>query len=740
MADDKTIRVALVLTAMDKMSRVVNESINKSITSVGRLNKSMRTSLSNNPQMSMGAMAGITAAVIAIKPIIEMTEKAEEAMSDLKMSFMKVGGVVDPMYGKFMKMGADMTRTFKGGKTEMYGLISSLINTGINADDITRQFTNSVAQYATVMKVPYTEAATQIGKIVKMSNLAKKDMALLPDLLARMKILGVTNADEVAMAVGKSGMGVMGLGGMQNMQSMAVIIAKIAQATGDAAGAGSGMQRIMVKMSQPKQMEKLNLELSKMGVKMKFFDKSGKFMGLQNMVAQLSVVPEALRQKIFGQMFGVRGAVVAAALAKIGVKGYNETVEKMMTQDTLAKKATEYQRHAGYKMEIAWAGVKGIIVKIGLQIMPVFEAFLDKIQKLVFWTSDLFQKMGFLGTVIKWVVIVTTSLRVATWLLNLTMKATMTNILFFTEGYVGLVKWMKNAILNTQYYILVIKQWSIWQKIANVIKAVWNALQYADPIVWIIAAVIAFIAVVVILVLKWKELVKWYKESSVWIKLALAPLMIAMSPIILTAMAIRILINHWRDLVGWFKKSSIWVKLALAPIAAAITPLLMVIGPIMGIIYGIKKLIAVWPAIAGFLNKVWQLHVHAFNKIVKFIFGIGKVFYNAGKNLINMLWQGMKSLAMKPVELIMKVAKSIRKYLPFSPAQEGPLKDIHRVKIIETIAQTMKPGPMLKAMRSVMNMTIGVKQTGSGSGYGQGRGGMTLHYAPVISISGTGNS
>ncbi|MBR6126093.1 hypothetical protein IKQ21_00240, partial [bacterium] len=51
-----------------------------------------------------------------------------------------------------------------------------------------------------------------------------------------------------------------------------------------------------------------------------------------------------------------------------------------------------------------------------------------------------------------------------------------------------------------------------------------------------------------------------------------------------------------------------------------------------------------------------------------------------------------------------KHAQIIRDHLPHSPAKSGPLKDLRKVKIIETVASTMKPQPLVSAM----NKTLGV--------------------------------
>jgi TP901 family phage tail tape measure protein len=118
-------------------------------------------------------------------------------------------------------------------------------------------------------------------------------------------------------------------------------------------------------------------------------------------------------------------------------------------------------------------------------------------------------------------------------------------------------------------------------------------------------------------------------------------------------------------------------------------------------------------------------------------------FYQGGVNIINSLWQGMKSIAMKPVDLIKGIAQKIRNHLPFSPAKEGPLRDIHRIRLVETIADSMKPAPMVKAMRAVTAATfvsalpVQATNLSTMTPRQQSTGAhIVVNYSPVINIDG----
>jgi len=239
--------------------------------------------------------------------------------------------------------------------------------------------------------------------------------------------------------------------------------------------------------------------------------------------------------------------------------------------------------------------------------------------------------------------------------------------------------------------------------VVNGLSVVFNFLA-ANPIVLIIAG----IAAAIFLIVKyWDPIVKWIK--SVWQSIK------------------DFFVNLWTGIKNMFWKVVSWVK----------EWGILFIGPV-------GFIIKFWPQIVAFFKGLWEKVKNVFSSFWEWMKGLGPRFYNAGANIVKSIWNGIKAFVNSPVEAIKNMVGKIREYLPFSPAKVGPLKDLHRVRIIETIADTMKPQPMMKAMRRVAATTL-IASSAMGGSAAPGKrssgsvGGTTITYAPVIHMGGGGN-
>ena len=198
-----------------------------------------------------------------------------------------------------------------------------------------------------------------------------------------------------------------------------------------------------------------------------------------------------------------------------------------------------------------------------------------------------------------------------------------------------------------------------------------------------------------------------------------------------------VIFKYWKPISGFFK--GIWqgLKEGFAPlmplfqrIGQAISPL---IKPIQVVIGWFKKFIKPVEDTGGAAEKMGVKFGKAIaGIIVKIVELITKVF-EFGKKIGDMLAGGILSKIGKTKEAIGKHAQIIRDHLPHSPAKTGPLKDLHKVKIVETIASTIKPFPLMAAMnKSLGFVSSGLK--GNVRGVKNANSTFTITYSPTITM------
>jgi hypothetical protein len=164
---------------------------------------------------------------------------------------------------------------------------------------------------------------------------------------------------------------------------------------------------------------------------------------------------------------------------------------------------------------------------------------------------------------------------------------------------------------------------------------------------------------------------------------AAAPILAIIAVIALVVVAILLLAKHWHTVWNGIKAvaSAVWNWLRSATAATW--------NFITGIVRGqINALRSAVGAVAGFFRSAWDRASTAVKTVVGGLVGfvkgipgkilgalgdLGSLLYQAGKNVIQGLINGIKDMVGSVGSAIGGVASTIRNFLPFSPAKEGPL-------------------------------------------------------------------
>ena len=201
-----------------------------------------------------------------------------------------------------------------------------------------------------------------------------------------------------------------------------------------------------------------------------------------------------------------------------------------------------------------------------------------------------------------------------------------------------------------------------------------------------------------------------------------------------------VIYKYWKPISGFFKGMWQGLKEGLQPLmplfqrmGKALSPIL---APIKAIVDWFKKLIKPVEDTGGAAEKMGVRFGKAIaNIIVKLVELVTKAF-EFGSKITSMLAAGIMSGIAKVKGCISQVAQVIRDHLPHSPAKTGPLKDLHKVKIVETIASTLKPLPLQNAITKTLGVFSGGLKANV-RGRSSAPASIVVTYNPTITISGS---
>lgn len=217
------------------------------------------------------------------------------------------------------------------------------------------------------------------------------------------------------------------------------------------------------------------------------------------------------------------------------------------------------------------------------------------------------------------------------------------------------------------------------------------------------------------------------------------------SPIGWIALAIAgvavLIFKYWKPITAFFKGMWQGLKEGMQPLMPVFkqlgTALSPIIKPIQQLWNWIKNLIKPVDDVGGAAESMGVKFGRALANVIVIVTKFIAKIVECGIKIPIMIAQGILSGVHKVTDAIKKVTQSIRDHLPHSPAKTGPLKDLHKIKISETIATAIKPKPISSAISNALNInSYGLKPNVRGGFSG---GSTVVNYNPTITINGGSN-
>jgi TP901 family phage tail tape measure protein len=669
MSVDAQMKIAVVLSAFDKMSKVVNDAVNKSQAKLASFAR--KADEISNRAFRTGR--NLTASGLAVGlPLVNAIEKAKQ-FEDKMIDIRKQMSIDTPeTVARMTKQVMDLSKELPIATGDIQDMIAAGLRMGI-AEDKVIEFTKSVTKMSVAFDMVPAEISDSMGKI---ANVFKIPIDKVGDFADAINFL-----DDNTMAKGSELIDVLQRigGSTRNLSpNQAAALSSTMLSLGESAEtSGTGIS-IMINRLSAATMQGGRFQA---GLRMLNMDATN----IQKLMSDPSTSQGAMLS-VFEKIQGLRPEKQTEALIRLFG---NEAGPKMLK---LANNVKEYRR----QLDLVNGQEKGSMNKEYQKRIASASAqwqiFKNKINEL--WVK--------IGTNL-----LPSFIKAAEWLGRLTEK-----IGRFIDKHPTLVSWLGKAAAAFSVIALVVGGLSfVIGGVTQTFGLLAKAIRFLNPWVLLIAAA------AYIIIRNWDKIKAFFKRLWDGVKNIFQTFWKWLKFVFLNFTPLGLIIKHWKPISDFF--SGLWD--------------------------GIKNICRiVWEAITGIITRPiawikekWKALTEWFRGIFDKIAGFAKKAFGFIKGLFKgpgaMVEEAMDKQVQAELEKKMqKTAQVVDDYLPHSPAKKGPLSRLHKVRIAETIAESIKPNALFSKMNS---LTRGIAGAGIPGGR-IGSAGQPMNFEFNITLTG----
>lgn len=478
---DKMLKIAVMLTAVDKMTRVIHDAVGASSKKLDAFQKKASENF-----LKGGAMVGTGAAILgSLKPAIDAYASLEEAQTDLKVSLMKEGGVVSDAMKQYDALANKLGNTLPGSTETFYNMLANLNKQGISSKGVLGGIGEAAANASVLWKISADDAAVFMAKMSDATKTTEKDFGALTDTLNRAFFKGVNNDNQLAFFSKLApALKTAHMEGLQAVKTFSPLMIMLDQAGMKGEAAGNAVRKIIQATVDSKKVAEGN---ALGGVNLSFLDKNGNFAGFANMykeIEKLKGLSDTKRDAVIGKIFGDDAETMQALnLMMQGRKAYNDASKAASELATSEQMLAEVKKTLNVSLDNLGGNFQNLKAIIGGGVAPAVQFLADKIADLTAWFQKLFAENPALGR------------------------------------FIGMVVALSGSAMMLWGVVSVIKGISIALRVMNMTL-------FASPWFWVAAAAIAVIALIYAHWGKiskffsglWDDIVAIWRAGIAWIK------------------------------------------------------------------------------------------------------------------------------------------------------------------------------------------------------------------------------
>lgn len=331
--------------------------------------------------LAVNGAAGLGVGYAASRPIaaaVKAFAPNEDSATQLKVSMMDDTGKVSEDFQKITDLATKLGDRLPGTTADFQNMMTMLRRQGLSAQSILGGTGEAAAYLGVQLKMEATEAAEFSAKMQDATRTTEKDMMGLMDTIQRGFYAGV---DPGNMLQGFSKiapvMDVIKKSGIDAAKELAPLLIMMDQAGMEGGSAGNAFRKIFQAGLDEDHVNSANKIAAggNTGVSFKFTDDKGNFAGLENLYAQvekLKAFNDVDRNAIIKKLFGDDAETLTTlnTMMNKGLAGYQEVQQKLQTQADLRTRVNEQLNTLTNIMEAAEGSFTNAMAEFGAAVAP----------------------------------------------------------------------------------------------------------------------------------------------------------------------------------------------------------------------------------------------------------------------------------------------------------------------------------------------------------------------------------
>jgi len=343
--------------------------------------------------LAVNGAAGLGVGYAASRPIaaaVKAFAPNEDSATQLKVSMMDDTGKVAEDFQKITNLATKLGDRLPGTTADFQEMMTMLRRQGLSAQSILGGTGEAAAYLGVQLKMPVAEAAEFAAKMQDATRTSEKDMMSLMDTIQRGFYAGV---DPTNMLQGFSKiapvMDTIKKSGIDAAAELAPLLVMMDQAGMEGGAAGNAYRKIFQAGLDKDGVKDVNeiMALEGKSIRFKFTDDKGNFAGLENLFAQvekLKTLNDEDRTATIKALFGDDSETMTTlnTMMNKGLDGYKEVQQKLQTQADLRTRVNEQLSTLTNVMEAAEGSFTNAMAEFGAAVAPELKDLINTLGEI----------------------------------------------------------------------------------------------------------------------------------------------------------------------------------------------------------------------------------------------------------------------------------------------------------------------------------------------------------------------